>query len=90
MVSEKPSPRTVAPRGGHDVEGLPFLGIGVIAPRHSQVTQDKLRKEGQVEPGEDEHDAELGRPFRVHAPGHFGPPKCRPQRNPMTMPPTMT
>src|SRR5207249_692824 len=60
--------------GGEDVEQLKLRRIGVVAPRHSKITQNELRKESEIESDESDHGGEFAGELRIQAPGYFRPP----------------
>src|SRR4030095_16592412 len=60
---------------GHHVKHLELWWISMITARHSEVTQNELRKERQIKP-EENHQGRKPRPaFRVHASSDLRPPK---------------
>src|SRR5437868_13478952 len=46
----------------------------MISSRHAQVSEDELRKEGEIEADENNERRKLSPPFRVEAPEHLRPP----------------
>src|SRR5437660_103077 len=60
---------------GEHIQHLEFFRIRVITSRHSQVSQDELREERKIETDEGNQRRQLGRSFRIHAPGYLGPPE---------------
>src|SRR5208283_3026405 len=62
---------------GHHVVNLKFRRIDVIAARHAQIAEQELRKKRQVETDEENQRGNARQPFRVHAAGHFWPPKVQ-------------
>src|SRR6266480_7398473 len=53
---------------------LELWRINMVAARLSEVTEDKLWKEGQIEADECDHGREFAGQFRIEATGNFWPP----------------
>src|SRR6476660_6724303 len=53
---------------------LKLLRIGVIAPRHSKIAQNKLRKEGKIKSNECDQGSKLPDFFGVQTASNFWPP----------------
>ena len=49
----------------------------MIAPGHSQVTENELREEGQVESDEGDQRSQLGPALRIRPASHLGPPEMQ-------------
>ena len=47
----------------------------MVATRHTEVAQNELRKEGQMEANEYHQSREAGPSFRIEPPGDFRPPE---------------
>src|SRR5919108_2504284 len=56
----------------HDIENLKLLGIGGVAPRHAEVTEDKLREKSQVEADENNQRRKSRPCFGIKPAGDFG------------------
>src|SRR5438477_12882495 len=67
-------PKNRCPGGGEDVEQLKLRRIGVVTPWHSEITQNELRKECEIEPDESDHGGEFAGELRIQAPGNFRQP----------------
>lgn len=48
--------------------------IGMITPRHAEITEQKLREEGQIEPDESDNRGHLAEELRVKPARNFRPP----------------
>ena len=56
------------------MQHLKLIGVGPVAPRHAQVTENELREECQIEAQIDDQGGELRPTLRIHAAGHLRPP----------------
>src|SRR5213075_1981996 len=54
-------------RGGKNIQDLKFRSVNVISPRHAEIPEDELRKEGEVEAGKSCDRAKLCETFRIKA-----------------------
>ena len=47
----------------------------MITARHSQIAKNELRKEGEIEPGENRNRTKSGQSLRIHATADLRPPE---------------
>src|SRR5580704_15077466 len=67
-------------RSRQHIQHLELRRIRVIAPRHSQIPQNELRQECQVEPDKRSHRSELRERLRIHPARHLRPPEMNPRQ----------
>src|SRR5205085_9868873 len=56
------------------IKHLKLGRISMISPRHSQVPEQELREEGEIEPDKGNHGREFSPEFGIQASGNLGPP----------------
>src|SRR5439155_1891511 len=64
-------------RGREHVVDLKLRRIDVVSPRHTEVAQDVLREEGQIEAEEDRQGGQLGPAFGIEPSGDLRPPEVQ-------------
>src|SRR5580692_11750924 len=61
-----------------NVQDLEFWRVLPVTARHSHVSENKLRKKGEVKTGKHEQRRKPAPPFRIHAARNFRPPEMHP------------
>ena len=56
------------------MKDLELRRINMVPARLPQITEDKLRKKGQIESDESDHGGKFAGKFRIQTPGNFWPP----------------
>src|SRR5580692_402273 len=64
-------------RRGHHVKHLKLGWIAVIAARHAEIAENKLREERQVEPNEKSDCGRLRQTFGIQSAGNLRPPEVQ-------------